>query len=117
MSRLVALSLGVVVVLGGCAQRSVLAPQVTADGVRRIELTVAGAGGGAPVRVAVPVGSTVELVVRSDVADEVHLHGYDRSSFVTAGASTTLRFVADIAGVFEVELEQRGDRLVRLEVA
>lgn len=117
MPRLVTLLLGVVVVLGGCAQRSVIEPTVMADGVQRVELTVAGAADGAPVWVVVPVGSIVELVVRSDVADEVHLHGYDRSSFVTAGASTTLRFVADIPGIFEVELEQRGDQLARLEVS
>ncbi|MGH3565214.1 MAG: hypothetical protein ACRDRH_04115 [Pseudonocardia sp.] len=107
----------VVMVLGGCAQRTVIAPTVLADGVQRIELTVAGATDGTPVRVAVPVGSTVELVVRSDIADEVHLHGYDRSSFVTAGASTTVRFVAGLPGVFEVELEQRGDQLAQLEVS
>jgi len=118
MSRVVILVLGVLLVLGGCGHPTAITPQVTTDGVAHIELTFADdAEGGAPVRFAVPVGSTVELVVRSDVADEVHVHGYDRSSFVTAGASTTVRFVADIPGVFEVELEQRGDQLAQLEVA
>ena len=86
--------------------------------MQRIEITVSGgtvAGGVA--RYAVPLGSTVDLVVGSDTADEVHLHGYDRSSFVTAGATTTLRFVADVPGVFEVELEQRGEQLAQLEVS
>jgi hypothetical protein len=89
-----------------------------ADEVQRIELSYAGgAVTGGLQRIEVPVGSTVELVVASDVADEVHLHGYDLSSFVTAGATTTLRFVADIPGVFEVELEQRGDQLAQLQVS
>jgi heme/copper-type cytochrome/quinol oxidase subunit 2 len=68
-------------------------------------------------RYAVPLGSTVELVVASDVADEVHVHGYDRLSYVTAGATTSVRFVADLPGVFDVELEQRGLPLTQLEIA
>ena len=52
-----------------------------------------------------------------DTADEVHLHGYDRSAFVTAGATATLRFDADVPGVFELELEQSGTPLARLEIS
>jgi hypothetical protein len=47
----------------------------------------------------------------------VHLHGYDRLAFVTAGATATLRFVADLPGVYEVEFEQRGTQLAQLEVS
>lgn len=116
--RSAALVVAALLALGGCAASSVLAPTVTADGVQRVELAYAGgavtAGAG---RYAVPLGSTVEIVVASDVADEVHLHGYDRSGFVTAGASTTLRFVADVPGVFELEFEQRGTRLAQLQVS
>ncbi len=90
---------------------------VAPDGVQRVEVAFAGgAVTGGVVRYAVPVGSTVELVVASDVADEVHLHGYDRRSFVTAGASTTIRLDADLPGVFEAELEQRGVPLAELQV-
>lgn len=95
-----------------------VAPQVTADGTQRIE--VAFAGGAVTAgrqRYAVPLGSAVELVVASDVADDVHLHGYDRGSSVTAGATTTLRFTVDLPGVFEVELEQRAAPLAELEVS
>ena len=108
----------VLVTLAGCGASRAVAPAVGPDGVQRIEVTVSGgtvAGGVA--RYAVPLGSTVDLVVASDTADEVHLHGYDRSSFVTAGATTSLRFVADVPGVFEVELEQRGEQLAQLEVS
>ncbi|MBW0092510.1 hypothetical protein I4I73_21995 [Pseudonocardia sp. KRD-184] len=68
-------------------------------------------------RIAVPLGEAVELTVTSDVADEVHLHGYDRSALVTAGGSATLSFTADIPGVFEIELEELGEPLARLEVS
>lgn len=109
-----------VLTLAGCSggQAAAITPTVTADGVQRVELRYAGgAVQGGVRRFAIPAGSTVELVVASDVADEVHLHGYDRAGFVTAGATTTLRFVAGVKGVFEVELEQRGAELAQLEVS
>jgi hypothetical protein len=117
--RHVAATLAAAFVLAACAAAGgALAPQVTADGTQRIEVAFAGgAVTGGPQRYAVPRGSVVELVVASDVADEVHLHGYDRSSFVTAGATTTLRFTADLPGVFEVELEQRSAPLAEVQVS
>ena len=68
-------------------------------------------------RIAVPLGEAVELTVTSDVADEVHLHGYDRSVLVPAGGSATLSFIADISGVFEVEIHESGELLAALEVS
>jgi hypothetical protein len=67
-------------------------------------------------RVKVKRGSTVQLVVTSDKADEVHLHGYDKSVDVTAGGTARLTFEATIPGVFEVELEHGKVTLVRLQV-
>jgi hypothetical protein len=91
---------------------------VTADGAQRIEVAFAGGAVRNGVqRYAVPRGSAVELVVFSDVADQVHVHGYDRLSYVTAGASTTLRWRADLPGVFDVELEQRGTPLAQIQVS
>ncbi len=111
--------------LGGCGAAPVVpaptptvAPAVTAEGRQRIEVTfVGGAVRGGVLRFGVPLGSAVELVVASDVADQVHVHGYDRLSYVTAGASTILRFTADLPGVFDVELEQRGAPLAQLQVS
>ena len=61
-------------------------------------------------------GDNVVLVVASDVADEVHLHGYDKSVDVTAKKPARLAFVASIPGRFEVELENRGLQIAQLEV-
>jgi len=61
-------------------------------------------------------GERVRLTVRSDVADEVHVHGYDISKEVAAGGSVRFRFPADIEGVFEVELEQRHVQIAELRV-
>ena len=76
--------------------------------------------GGRPVggsaRPSVQRGRRVRLVVRSDVADEVHLHGYDLSRQVKPGAPAQLTFRATIPGRFEIELEQRELRIGELEV-
>jgi hypothetical protein len=76
--------------------------------------------GGKPVggikRATVKKGQTVAIVVNSDVADEVHLHGYDVHSEVEAGGSARIQFVAGIAGVFEAELESRGLQILELSV-
>ncbi len=61
-------------------------------------------------------GETVDLVVHSDVADEVHLHGYDLHQDVKAGGTARIRFTADIAGVFEAELESRKLQILELTV-
>jgi hypothetical protein len=61
-------------------------------------------------------GEQVVLVVRSDVADHVHLHGYDVMVDVAPGKPARLRFKATIPGRFEVELEDRGLHIAELEV-
>jgi hypothetical protein len=74
--------------------------------------------GGEPVggvrNVTVSKGRQVVLVVNSDVADEVHLHGYNLKRDVAPGAPARLPFRATINGTVEVELEQRGLPLARI---
>lgn len=61
-------------------------------------------------------GRIVVLRVTSDVADEVHLHGYDERAQVAPGEPATIRFVADVPGRFELELEETGVPIGELEV-
>ncbi|MGW0479246.1 hypothetical protein [Nonomuraea sp. NPDC003214] len=70
-----------------------------------------------PDRVEARTGDTVELVVTSDAADELHVHGYDREAELVPGRASTLSLVADIPGVFEVELHRGGLVLTRLRVS
>ena len=67
--------------------------------------------GGKPVggiqRATVKKGQKVAIVVHSDVADEVHVHGYDLHKDVDAGGTVRIVFPATITGVFEAELESR----------
>jgi heme/copper-type cytochrome/quinol oxidase subunit 2 len=76
--------------------------------------------GGRPVggirRVTVAKNRQVVLVVRSDVADHMHLHGYDVMRDVAPGAPAQLRFRATIPGRFEVELEDRGLQIADITV-
>jgi hypothetical protein len=75
-----------------------------------------GAPKGGIVRQTVSQGDDVVLVVTSDVADEIHLHGYDKSKDVPAGGTIRLPFTATLPGRFEVELEQRGVQIADLTV-
>ena len=68
-------------------------------------------------RVKVRLGSVVQLVVTSDVADEVHVHTYDKHMDLTVGQPGTLTVTADIPAIVEIELESRKLLLTRLEVS
>lgn len=90
-------------------------PEVEKPTVVRI-VVVNGAPEGGIVRNSVDKGDRVVLVVTSDVADEVHLHGYDISRDVEAGETIRIAFRATLPGRFEVELEGRGIQIGDLTV-
>lgn len=64
----------------------------------------------------VKLGSRVTLLITSDAADEVHVHGYDIQKNVAAGATVEIAFEADQPGTWEVELHDSGLVLIRLQV-
>jgi hypothetical protein len=129
-AALVGLPLVLALPLAGCAGRpadsATAASGSTSSGAsatksgaeQRIEVTFAhGKASGDTGRVRVAKGTSVTVVVTSDVADEVHLHGYDIEKELSPGAPATLQFDATIAGVFEVELHKAGTVLMRLQVS
>ncbi|MEA2340055.1 MAG: hypothetical protein QOG11_132 [Solirubrobacteraceae bacterium] len=61
-------------------------------------------------------GDQIAFRVRSDVADEIHVHGYDVKRDVPAGGTVTFSFRGTIDGIFVVELEGRGEQIASLEV-
>lgn len=65
-------------------------------------------------RVTVAKGRRVVLVVTSDVADHVHLHGYDIMRDVAPGPPTRLAFRATIVGTVEAELEDSGVQIASI---
>jgi hypothetical protein len=82
-----------------------------------VRITVrGGVPAGGIVRRSVDKGDRVVLITTSDVADEVHLHGYDLSRRVAPGRRARIAFRATLAGRFEVELEERGVPIAELTV-
>jgi len=119
-----------VTALAGCGSNDNSSVATTTETTTTGETTTAGAAkptvvsivvvNGQPqggiVRQTVSKGDRVVLVVKSDVADEIHLHGYDKHTEVTAGGTARLPFTADVPGRFEVELESRGVQIADLTV-
>jgi hypothetical protein len=85
---------------------------VTVIGIRVVD----GKPQGGIVRPSVDQDDRVTLVVSSDTADEVHVHGYDLSADVASGGTVGIPFAATIRGRFEVELEDSGVQLAEITV-
>lgn len=89
-----------------------------APAVRTVAVSYAGGEvTGTSGREEVPVGEQVVLRIASDVAEQVHVHGYDLEGAVPAGGSVDIPLTADLPGVFEVELHDSGKVLFQLRVA
>ena len=89
-----------------------------ADAAQTITVEIVG---GTPVdghqRAEVALGSVVALMVSSNTAEEVHVHGYDILRTVSSGHPAHFAFKAEIPGVFEVELEASGRLLLLLQIS
>ncbi|WP_327040749.1 hypothetical protein OG400_24900 [Micromonospora ureilytica] len=57
-------------------------------------------------RITVGKGKLVRITVTSDVADELHVHGYDLGARLPAGTPGSVEFRADKTGLFEVETHE-----------
>ena len=114
------------VLLAGCGggdDTAAPAPATTAEtttateAATTIPIVVAdGKVGGGIQRPKIEQNAHVVLVVTSDVADEVHIHGYDLHGDVGAGGTVRIPFVATIPGRFEVELESSRLQLAEITV-
>ena len=61
-------------------------------------------------------GEPIRFRVKSDVADEVHFHGYDVGKDVAAGGTVSFEVPATILGIFEVELEHAREQIAEVTV-
>lgn len=62
-------------------------------------------------------GDRIHFKVKVPFEEEVHLHGYDVAKEVPKGGGTvTYDLPAEIEGVFEAELEGRGEQIIELKV-
>lgn len=85
-----------------------------APGPVTYEFTVVAGDVEGPERIEAAVGGQIVVVVSADIADEVHLHGYDLFADVTPTDPARLEVLTDVPGIFEMELE--GARLVLTEI-
>jgi hypothetical protein len=69
-----------------------------------------------PTTLSATQGDSVTIKLKSDIAEEFHLHGYDRSVDLVPNSEVELKFVADLSGRFEFELEMAKLELGALEV-
>ena len=60
-------------------------------------------------KITVKKGQPVRFTVHSDVADEIHVHGYNFHKDVRKGGSVSFDFSATIDGIFVIELASRSD--------
>ncbi len=69
-------------------------------------------GGG---RISVPLGETVTLRFTSDIADEIHIHGYELILDLEPGVTAEISFLADIPGIVEIETHGNHQIVANLE--
>lgn len=67
-------------------------------------------------KITVNKGDPVKFTVDSDVADEIHVHGYNFHKDVKKNGSVSFNFPATIDGIFVVELESRSEQIASLQV-
>lgn len=61
-------------------------------------------------------GALINVTVRSDVADEVHFHGYDIHRDLSPGHPVHFTIRATIQGSYPIELERLGETLAQVTV-
>jgi hypothetical protein len=91
--------------------RSTTTVQHPTPKVFRINTTVPGIK-----RLSVALNRRVIMVVVADSTQEVHLHGYDLKSVVTAQRPGGFNFRARLPGRFEIEFEGSGEQIAELTV-
>jgi hypothetical protein len=82
----------------------------------QIDVSFEGGVVNGPERIAVTLADEVSVWVLSDEEAEIHVHGYDLFFDATAGVPVDVTFIADVPGIFEVEVEGSHTILFQLEV-
>lgn len=88
----------------------------TSATVQRMDVEFSGGAVSGPDVIQVDLGETVDVWVVSDVDDQMHVHGYDLLIDLVAGEPFHLSFLADVPGIFEVEVHTGHTVLFELRV-
>ncbi len=92
-------------------------PPTTTTTLDPIDVTIANGEVSGPGTFRSDLGDLVSISVVSDVDDEIHVHGYDLYFDVVAGVPLTIEFIADVPGVFEVEVHTGHTHIFDVEVS
>jgi hypothetical protein len=66
--------------------------------------------------ITVKKGDKVTIRAKSDTADELHIHGYDKEVELEPGKTGSITFTADIDGIFAIELHHSDSQVGTLRV-
>ncbi len=92
-------------------------PSSSSSAGRTVTITVAGTKvSPAPRTVDLAVGEKLTLVITSDHADELHIHGFEIEKELAPGKAVSVDLVGDQRGVFEVETHESELRLLKIAV-
>lgn len=116
MRRISGIAVAVLLAMAGCSGSTGSEPP-RSPAAQTVRFSIAeGKRTTGPAEVTVHTGANVTLEVTSDRADELHVHGYDRTARLTPGTPATIGFTADLPGIFEVELHESGAAVTKLRV-
>jgi hypothetical protein len=107
----------VVTTTGGETTATTTTTTATTEEPVRAEIVVEGGEVSGPERVRLEEGQRLVLVVRADVVDHVHVHGYDLMRDIGPGQPARFAFRVTDPGRFDVELEDRQQPLTELVVS
>jgi len=116
---LVVVAIVLFVVLGGGSSDSGSDSSTSADAgkVPTVVVNTQGEPVGGIAELTYKKGEQIHFKVEVPFEEEVHLHGYDVMKEVPKGGGTvTYDLPAELEGVFEAELEGRGEQIVELKV-
>ncbi len=92
-------------------------PAPATDGGMQQTVTIKdGEPEGGIVQLSYTTDDEIDILVRSDTAGEIHLHGFDVMQDVEAGGTTEFQLPADLEGEFEMELEDTKTQIAELTV-
>jgi hypothetical protein len=117
-AALMAAAVAAAVAVSGCTDDGDPSPSGSpAPELEQIDFAIADGRAEPPLeRVTVARGTTVRITVTSDQPDELHLHGYDLTAELVPGQAGVIEFVADQAGLFELETHESALVLLQLQV-
>lgn len=111
----IAITIGIIILIGIVAYASTREP---VEQPRQENILVLNYSGTTttPQNIQIKEGEDITIKVTSPVADEVHIHGYDKTIELVPDIESSLTFNANLTGKYEIELHEAHVLLGTIEV-